>query len=378
MKKIMSVFLISVLFFSQLYISAKAEGPELSASSAILIDAESGAVLYEKNAEETMLIASTTKVMTALVVLDNCDIEEEVYIEREYVGIEGSSIYLRAGETVTVRELLYGLILNSGNDAAVALACHTAGSVEDFAQLMNEKAAELKLTGSSFKNPHGLDEEGHYSTARDLAYIMRAAMDNEHFAEISSTRSISIGERTFYNHNKLLTMYDGCIAGKTGYTKKAGRSLISCAERDGQRYICVTINAPDDWNDHSAIYDWAFSVYEKVTVVDSSMTYFNVPVISGEQGTVALVPERDLVLLAKDGDEIKIELQVPRFVYAQVTAGQATGSMVISLNGERVAKIQLVNAETIPRDESVKLTFWEKIRRGLHFSTKYGYHGPVV
>ena len=202
------------------------DSPSLSAHSAIVMHS-GGEVVFEQNPDEKMRIASTTKIMTALVVLENCALDEQVEILPEYCGIEGSSMYLAPGERCTVEELLQGLLLVSGNDAAIALACHTAGDTDSFVALMNAKAFALGMENSSFANPHGLDGEGHYSTARDMAKLMCACMENEDFARINAKKSSTVGERVLYNHNKLLSGCPGCIGGKTGYTEAAGRCLVS-------------------------------------------------------------------------------------------------------------------------------------------------------
>lgn len=237
-------------------IPAVAEAVEVSATAAVLLDADTGRVLYEKNGDEQMLIASTTKIMTALVVLEQAGLDDTVTVTRDHMA-EGSSMYLKPGETVRVEELLYGLLLCSGNDAALALtAC--AGGPEPFVALMNEKAAALGMTRTSFANPNGLDAEGHYSTARDMAVLAAAAMEEPTFRRICSSRSVTIGQRTMENHNRLLRQVEGCIGLKTGYTKAAGRTLVSCAERGGCRLIAVTLRDSDDWADHAALYEYGF------------------------------------------------------------------------------------------------------------------------
>lgn len=236
--------------------------PSVSARSAILIEASTGTVMYEKNPDERLLIASTTKLMTALVALENASLSEVVEVAPECEGVEGSSMYLKAGDKLTMRELLYGLMLESGNDAAVAVACHISGGVEGFVKLMNQRAQSLGLENTHFANPHGLNAEGHYSSARDLAKIMAEGMKNPLFAEIATTKTITFGARTYTNHNKLMWSYEGMEAGKTGFTKKAGRTLVTCACRDGLRLICVTLNDGDDWNDHAALYDMAFGAWD--------------------------------------------------------------------------------------------------------------------
>ena len=228
---------------------------ETSAASAILMDADSGRVLYERNADRKMLIASTTKILTALVAIEEGDLHDTVKVSREAAYTEGSAMYLTEGETLTLETLLYGVLLCSGNDAAVAVAQHVGGSVKGFVSLMNEKARELGMEHSSFANPNGLDDEQHYSTARDMAKLARAALENETLMRIASTRSVTIGGRTMTNHNKLLHYVDGCLGLKTGYTKAAGRTLVSCAEKNGQRLIAVTLQDGNDWADHQALYE---------------------------------------------------------------------------------------------------------------------------
>ena len=233
-----------------------AEAVEVSATAAVLLDADTGQLLYEKNGDEQMLIASTTKIMTALVALEQAEPDDTVTVTREHMT-EGSSMYLKPGETVRVEELLYGLLLCSGNDAALALT-ECAGGLEPFVELMNEKAAALGMTHTSFANPNGLDAEGHYSTARDMAVLAAAAMEEPTFRRICSSRAVTIGQRTMENHNRLLRQVEGCVGLKTGYTKAAGRTLVSCAERDGCRLIAVTLRDGDDWADHAALYEYGF------------------------------------------------------------------------------------------------------------------------
>lgn len=235
---------------------AVAEALEVSATAAVLMDADMGQVLYEKNGDRQMLIASTTKIMTALVVLEHAAPDDVITVTPNHMA-EGSSMYLRAGETVRVEELLYGLLLCSGNDAALALT-ECAGGLTPFVALMNEKAAALGMAHTSFANPNGLDADGHYSTARDMAVLAAAAVENPTFRRICSSRSVTIGQRTMENHNRLLRQMEGCVGLKTGYTRAAGRTLVSCTERDGCRLVAVTLRDGNDWADHAALYDYGF------------------------------------------------------------------------------------------------------------------------
>ena len=237
----------------------RAEGTEnlsLSAKSAILMDALTGEVLYEKNADESMRIASTTKILTALVVLEESSPCDVITVTQEHM-VEGSSMYLKVGETVTVQELLYGLMLSSGNDAALALT-EVCGGEEAFVARMNALAQRIGMENSSFQNPNGLDAEGHLSTARDMARLAAYAADDPAFVRLCSTTGVSVAGRTMSNHNKLLKRIEGCIGMKTGYTKAAGRTLVSCVERDGRRLVAVTLHAPDDWSDHEKLYELFF------------------------------------------------------------------------------------------------------------------------
>lgn len=235
---------------------AVAEALEVSATAAVLMDADMGQVLYEKNGDRQMLIASTTKIMTALVVLEHAAPDDVITVTPDHMA-EGSSMYLRAGETVRVEELLYGLLLCSGNDAALALT-ECAGGLTPFVAMMNEKAAALGMAHTSFANPNGLDADGHYSTARDMAVLAAAAVENPTFRRICSSRSVTIGQRTMENHNRLLRQVEGCVGLKTGYTRAAGRTLVSCTERDGCRLVAVTLQNGNDWADHAALYDYGF------------------------------------------------------------------------------------------------------------------------
>ena len=229
---------------------------EVYSEGVLLIDAQSNTVVAEKNPDARIYPASMTKVMTALVVLEQASLDDTITVTQAHMA-EGSSMYLKPGETVRVEELLYGLLLCSGNDAALALT-ECAGGAAPFVALMNEKAAALGMAHTSFANPNGLDAEGHYSTARDMAALAAAAMDDPTFRRLCSSRRVTIGQRTMENHNRLLRQVEGCVGLKTGYTKAAGRTLVSCAERNGCRLVVVTLRDGDDWADHAALYEYGF------------------------------------------------------------------------------------------------------------------------
>lgn len=326
----------------------------VSAESAILIDADSGNVLYSKNADRRMPMASTTKIMTALVALERGELDETVDVPDGAVGIEGSSIYLVAGEKLTLRQLLYAMMLESANDAAVAIAIAIGGSVDTFADMMNEKALSLGLEDTHFTNPHGLDDPEHYTTAHDLAIIASCAMKNDSFREIVSTHKTAIpqnnGEssRLLINHNKMLNLYDGAIGIKTGYTRKSGRCLVSAAERDGVRLIAVTLNAPDDWQDHSGMLDLGFDCYESVVLCKEGEFRYVQHVISGEKDNCVLTNSEDIkATLPKIRGDIKCTVELFRFSYAPITKGDVMGYLVYTLDGEEIARGQLYATHTV-------------------------------
>ncbi len=305
-----------------------------SARGAVLMEAISGEVVFGQNENARLSMASTTKIMTALVALERLPLDTSVTITEASVGIEGSSIYLTAGETLTLEELLYALMLESANDAAVAIAVAVAGDVSGFAALMNEKATALGLTDTQFVNPHGLDAEGHYTTAKELALIARAALANEDFRRICATERKTIplrgdeGVRLLLNHNKLLKSYDGCIGVKTGFTKKTGRCLVSAAERDGVTLIAVTLGAPDDWRDHTAMLDYGFELFESVTLCEPGFYKAPLPLVSGEQEYV-MVENTDAyaVVLPRNHGRILCVVERRRFDFAPVAQGDEIGRL---------------------------------------------------
>ncbi|MBR5020210.1 MAG: D-alanyl-D-alanine carboxypeptidase [Oscillospiraceae bacterium] len=332
----------------------------ISAEKAILMDAATGRVLYERNADQESLIASTTKIMTALVVCEQCNVLDRVRIPAEAVGVEGSSLYLREGEVLTVQELLYGLMLHSGNDAAAALAIYCGGTIEGFAELMNDKAGLLGLDSTQFANPHGLDAPDHYSTARDLAVLAAYAMENPIFAQTVSTKTVRAGERSLRNHNKLLWQVDGADGVKTGYTKAAGRILVSSATRDGRRLVAVTINAPDDWKDHAALLNDGFSRYTLRQIVTAGETIGTVEVLGGDVSEVELVAAEDFFYPMAQGEKASIESIGPGFDYAPVVEGADAGHAWVCIDGKRVGKIALRYGKTVELSPEEEQSFWKR------------------
>ena len=321
----------------------------ISAECAILIDAQTGRVLYEKQAEEKSLIASTTKIMTALVICEQTNVLDRVKIPKEAVGIEGSSMYLKEGEVLTVQELLYGLMLQSGNDAAVALAIYCGGTVEGFTELMNDKAHRLGMTQSHFANPNGLDSPGNYSTARDMGILTAYAMQNLIFAQTVSTKTITIGERCLRNHNKLLWQLEGANGVKTGYTKAAGRILISSVTRMGRQLIAVTFNAPDDWQDHKTLIEDGFSRFTVQKLIRQGQTLGQLELAGGQETSVDLIAAEDFSYSLAQGERVTISLPEAGFAYAPVAEGQEAGFAHILVDGTAVAKVPLAYGATIER-----------------------------
>ena len=336
----------------------------ISADSAIVLDGQTGRVLYEKLPDKQSLIASTTKIMTALVVCEQVNVLDRVRIPAEAVGIEGSSMYLKAGEVLTVQELLYGLMLHSGNDAAVALAIYCGGTVEGFAELMNDKAHRLGMHNTHFVNPNGLDSPGHYSTARDLAILSAYAMDNPIFYQTVSTKSVTAGGRSLRNHNKLLWQLEGADGVKTGFTKKAGRILVSSCTRQNRRLICVTMNDGNDWQDHKTLMENGFANFSLRQIVNKGDCLGTVTVISGEYGQAELLATEDFSYALSPGEQPEIVLSKPGFVYAPVAQGQDAGYAFVCLNGKTVGKIPLIYGKTVESEKIKEPSVWEKLFKG--------------
>ncbi|MCC8122861.1 MAG: D-alanyl-D-alanine carboxypeptidase [Oscillospiraceae bacterium] len=343
---------------------ALAANVTVSAQAAILIEADTGRILYEKNADAQRSIASTTKLMTALVVAERgLDMQQKVVIKPEWTGAEGTSLYLKANDEITVEALLYGLLLQSGNDAAIALAGYCAGDVDTFVSWMNLKAEDLGMTRSHFENPNGLDDEGHYSTASDMAVLAQAVMHNKTLAEIVGTKSITVDGWSFVNHNKLLWRYDGCIGLKTGYTGDAGRTLVSCAERDGLRLIAVTLGAPDDWNDHSRLFDYGFSNYTSFGMALAGRTVRTLPVTGSLNRFVSVVTEEDVYYPLTEEDDLTAKINLPAQVQAPVKQGEIAGSLDFYLDGALIGSVYLVYAQDVQDDLAGGKGFFKRLQQ---------------
>lgn len=327
---------------------------DISAKSGVVIEAESGDIVYGKNENIKLPMASTTKIMTALVVIENASLDTVVKIKPCMTNIEGSSIYLQEGEELTVEELLYALMLESANDASVALAYTVGGSLEVFSDMMNKKASELGLKNTHFTNPHGLDDDEHYTTAYELSIIANYAMKNPVFTKIVSTYKKNIplnngeGVRVLVNHNRLLRSYDGAVGIKTGYTKKCGRCLVSCAVRNGVKLLCVTLNAPNDWNDHANLLDFGFEQYENVCLAKPQSYNVRLNVINGEKESFFAKNLDGLnVTLKKDNINISVSLECDRLLFAPINEGDTVGRIVFWNNGEKIGSVPLAATEKV-------------------------------
>jgi len=347
LKKLLSIALAGVCLCMPVYPAATALVS--GAKSAILMDAATGVVLYEQNANAKSFIASTTKIMTGLIVLENAELDDTVNVSPQAVGVEGSSIYLEAGQKISVKELLYGLLLKSGNDAAAALAIHCAGGIDAFAGMMNERARSLSMTGSHFTNPHGLNHPEHYSTARDMAKLTRAALNNSGFSEIVRTKYYKLNGVTIKNHNKMLWNYNGADGVKTGFTKLAGRCLVSSATRGNMQLICVTLKASNDWGDHAALLNYGFDSYTLRHFFNEGQPLATLPVYGGEKNSVEAVVNQDIRLLLKKGqaDKVKLEVVLPRYLWAGIARGEQVGILRLTQDNNILLEYPVVAKEAI-------------------------------
>lgn len=345
----LSILILTILL-SITWPSAGQALPGVSAENAVLIEQSTGRILFEKAAHEKQSIASITKIMTAIIAIESRKMDERATASREAVYTEGSSIYLEEGEKMTIKDLVYGLMLRSGNDAAVTIAEHIGGSVEGFVYLMNEKADWLGMTNTNFENPHGLDSEKHYSSAYDMALLMRYAMDNDIFREISGTERYKSENRTYYwqNKNKLLTKYyEYCTGGKTGYTKKTGRTLVTTAKKNGMELIAVTLNAPDDWNDHIHMYEYGFDQYDLKSLSEEGKKYFNIL----DWNTETAGYHREVIYPLTE-EEVSL-IKKKNFLLAnEGEKGEIIGRSVFYLNDEEIANIPIYREEKKEKEAS--------------------------
>ncbi len=356
--KLIGLLIISAVIFSlfTIYVYSTDDALQTSAKSAALYEPETKQFLYTKNAKLRLSMASTTKIMTAVIALEKLHPDQMIEADERSVGTEGSSIYLEVGERLRAEDLVYALMLQSANDAAEALAYTISGGIDEFSLLMNQKADELGLCDTSFKNPHGLDCEEHYTSAHDLAIITAYALENPTFKKIASTYKKEIVSshktRILVNHNKLLKSYDGCIGVKTGYTKKSGRSLVSAAEKDGLTMISVTINAPDDWRDHERMLDYGFSRLKKYHFISPFEYKRSLPVIGGDKENINLANESGFSVIMQNGiTDFNINIKLPRYLTAPVNQGEAVGVIVLTGGNKNLAEVPIVATEAVNKAE---------------------------
>lgn len=353
---------------------ARAAGPEVSAQSAVVLTADTGTVLFEKDGHTPRPVASTTKIMTALLALEAAQEQGDplVDITQEMVAVEGSSMGLQAGDSISLTGLAAGMLLASGNDAANAAALYLDGSLESFAARMNQRAAALGMEDTHFVTPSGLDGEdaqglGHLSTAYDMALLARAALEDQAFRQLCSSPSLAVAfaepvkRVTYTNHNKLLTQYQGCVGVKTGFTKEAGRCLVSAAERDGALLIAVTLNAPNDWQDHAALLDYGFSQVEPYQLAGGDVR-LTVPVVGSPVEVVSLRGSNggEVTLPLGQGAQVERVVRVPKFLYAPVEAGEQVGEICWYLEGQLLGSAPLTAAGAAPLQEKAP-SLWERL-----------------
>lgn len=339
--------------------------PIVSAQSAILMDMSNKQVLFAKEAKKKRKIASITKIMTAIVALEETPIDRLITIDPHAVGVEGSSIYLKKGEKIPLRSLLYGLMLRSGNDAAEAIARAVGGSREGFVFLMNQKAEELGMKQTHFVNPHGLDEPGHYSSAHDMALLTAYAMKNRHFQEIAKSQSAKVdwpgeGKRYFHNKNKFLRYYPGADGVKTGYTKASGRSLVTTVQRFGKHLVCVTINAPDDWNDHRIMYDYYFQHVLKKKQIPKGAHVLKTSIRNTRHQPLHLVTGRSFQyrLGPKEQQELQVQPMIAYPLQHVRHSGQVVGTLEVFYKQKYLGSVPLVSQWGEPIQ---LLTWWKRV-----------------
>lgn len=350
----------SFLFFIIIFLSGFSYIPQkninLKCLSAVVIDQDSGRILYSKNENSLLPMASTTKIMTAIVALERGNLNDTVTISSRASAMKGSVVGYKKDEKVSLEELLYGLMMRSGNDAAIAIAEHISGSVEEFSKLMTDKAFEIGAYDTSFKSPHGLDMENHYTTAKDLAKITAYAMKNEIFAKISSTKEIDSGEtgkftRSYNNINKFLYQYPNSDGVKTGSTGKAGKCFVASVKNPYGRYICVVLNSSDRWNDAKKLADYAEKNYKYIKILGRDELIKSFKVYGGEEKYIAGKIEKDLYIPVTEDEinSIKMEVYAPSVIFSPVKEREILGNVVVYAKDTAVGKYPIISDREVKR-----------------------------
>lgn len=378
LKKLLCLLL--VLSMTVLPVWAYPEKFEVSARGCIIMEAQSGRTLFEYNAHNKLAMASTTKIMSALLALEQENLDEFFTVDPAAIRVEGTSMGLREGDSVTLRTLAYGMLLPSGNDAANAAAVRISGSLPEFALLMNQRAAEIGMLHSGFVTPSGLDADGHFSTAYDMALLAREALKNADFTAICSSQSATVEygtppyKRRLSNHNRLLSQYEGAIGIKTGFTDEAGRCLVSAATRDGVTLICVTLKASDDWNLHRNLYDRYFTQLALADLAPAAgELLFDVTGGTQPKVAAAFAAQPAAALLSSEMEQVQVTVQAPQFLYAPVKKGDIIGSVRYYLGSDKLCETDLIAASDVPSVTPEKsgqpgrlMQLWETIRGWFH------------
>lgn len=364
-KKIFTVTL-SLLIFS--FSALSADFSEVSGKSAVLINADTNEVIFEKNKNEVLSMASTTKIMTSLLAIESGKLSCVVTASKD-VAVEGTSIGIKKGDSFTLETLVYAMLLESGNDAAVLTAEYLAGGEEAFSVLMNEKAEEIGMTSTNFVTASGLDAEEHYTTAYEMALLGAYAIQNPVFKKICSTESYSakyivpdIAE-TYSNHNRLLNLYEGVFGIKTGFTKKSGRCLVSACEKDGVTLVAVTLNAGDDWNDHIKMYDFGYSV------VSQNKSAVNIPDeinVYGSLKSTVKIQCPEIKVTADSDDRISFKVRLKKWLYAPIAPGDTVGYVEVIVNGRIIKKQSITateSAELLNTNAEPNFNFFYKLKQ---------------
>ena len=353
MKKYIVFTLCLYLMLTPFCVNAQVSAPQVSAQACVLYCPQNSQVIYSKNMDSPMGVASTTKIMTTLLTLEESQHSDSVVEFTSVMCAEGSSMYLKVGDKVRLSDLAAGMMTVSGNDAANAAAVAIGGSKEKFADLMNKRAEEIGMKNTHFVNPSGLSDDNHYSTAYDMALLMAEATENESFRNLTAQKSVTVDfvhpcdqRVTYYNHNKLLTSYDGCTGGKTGYTKATGRCLVTSAMREGLELIAVTLNAPDDWQDHKTMYEYGFSLYKTIGYEYDGYE-FEALVAGGDKTSVKAVVSDDSVsvLTTADAENSRCNIYMQDIAFAPVKTGDVLGKIVWTVKGETVLTKDIISSE---------------------------------